>query len=796
MSDKSITNNLLIPYLKDNKWGFCDYNKNIVIQNSFDDVNFFTKYDLAVVECDKKEFIINKKGLGISKSYDYISIKNDKIAIIKEQNKYSVINLNGKQLLAWYDRIETKENINLLFSYINDECFIFDFNGNPLLEFNFQEIFRKYYQSIPYFSITFKNKLTYYITEYNSELFINNNETKIIELCNNIYRCVKKIRLKENSNKENVEFIELFITVYKDAAERIFNDDNLILNQEKLSEQVINDTLSIIKINKYLTFLPQEDNIRLDARELVLNYEIEEYTTIDFDYDEDTNVFRNKNINHTKYKYRLLGQDTDTYFNQHTNRFSYKNNFYMYAGDMFIEDEFEYSNSGHLIDTQKLTGFISKVGKQITPYIFTEILEFRNGGKVAIAKNKNGVYVINSNKEIHEKINYNMKFEGLEFGYIYIKIGDYHGVMDTNMCLIIPIKYHSIINYNSQTKTFLVELNNTRFYISIDGNQFTDKEIQRKIISDKEDTKHFYKSLSLTYIKQINMYVITDDKEHQQSSLFEEINPLINNRAIVKFNGKYGLINELGELITQCKYDRFEDFKDNIAEVYIHSKKLYVDINGIEYKSSFPYSTTFENKLTPYSEDNKWGFIDENENLSIPCYYDSVEEFDDYELSVVTFMTKKCLIDKKGTQKTSWYKSIQRIEKNIYVVESGEGFWIIKGNEDRRLTKEIRSSIKLTKVENNWYIINSSGCLNHNYEEKISGLYNKIEYYNEKLFKVYKNKNWGFVNHENILCWEYIEPPKEEEDDDDDYIPYDNSNEITARDAFDDDEQYEDWLNR
>lgn len=791
MNDESMNNNLLIPFLKDNKWGFSDINRNLVIQNRFDDANFFTKYNLAIVENNKKKFIIDKKGLSISKSYDYISIINDKIAIIREQNKYSVINLNGKQLLAWYDNIETKQNINLLFAYINNDCFIFDFYGNNILEFNFQEIISEYYNSNPYFKITLKNKLTYYITEYNSEIFISDNQKhiyKLLEFINYIYKVNYEHNiLKNNTHKELNQIDKLFLEAYQESASLSYSKNNLSNNKD-------NDIILIIQISSYLIFSPNEDKLKIDTRELFQEYDEEEYEIDITRYDSGYNSFRRLKSRISKRKYKLRLTESDSYFNIPTWSSSYNINFDMYAGAMIIQGEDEYDEDHNLLNMPKLTGFINKNGKQITPYIFTEILAFRNEGTVAIAKNKNGVYVINSTTHLHEKINYNITYKDIESEFIFVKIGDFHGVIDINMCLIIPIKYNAIINYNAETKTFLVELNNTRFYISINGNQFTDKEIQRKIISDKEDTKHFNKSLSVVYVKQINMYAIIDDNEHQQSSLFEEINPLINNRAIVKFNGKYGLINELGELITQCKYDRFEDFKDNIAEVYIHSKKLYVDINGIEYKSSLSYSTAFENKLIPYSEDNKWGFVDENENLSIPCYYDSVEEFDDNELSVVTFMTKKCLIDKKGTQKTSWYKSIQRIEKNIYVVESGEGFWIIKGNEDRRLTKVIRSSIKLTKVENNWYIINSSGCLNPNYEEKISGFYNKIEYYNEKLFKVYKNKNWGFVNHENILCWEYIEPPKEE--DDDDYIPYDNSNEITARDAFDDDEQYEDWLNR
>lgn len=795
MSNEIMSDNLLIPYLKDGKWGFCDRNKKLIIQNRFDNVNLFTKHNVAIVEYNKKKFIIDKKGVSISKLYDYISIINEKIAIINEHNKLSAINLNGKQILAWYDRIGTRENIDLLFCYINESCFIFDFNGISISNLNVKDINYINTKSNKYFNITLANNLLFYVTKYNNELFISNNEDIIIELSENISN-LRPINFYAK-NMEAERRINRTLNYSKTTnIDNIFTKFNLFKKQDN-QETIKNDISLITKLCEYLTFSTHIESKLKTSNDLVYELEIEEHTSKAFDYDENLKETIHWKKIYTKQKLRLLGQQVDSHFNIAKHGYTYNHNFSMYAAEMLIEGEYQYNDYGEIINKQTLIGFINNQGKQITPYIFYKIQSFNNEKNIAIAENKDGAYIITPNSIPHKKINNEITLIRLVREYIIIRIGNFYGVIDIYFNLITPLIYDLIIDFHTETETFIVELNQIRLHVNIDGEQFTDKAIQRKIINNTEYTNKFNETLLITYLEQIKMYVITDSNNNQLSSLFEDIQPLrFSKLAKVKFNGKFGLINESGKLIVQCKYDKLVELNENITEAYILNRKVYIDINGKEYTSKTIPNDSTEFKLTQYSLDNKWGFIDNSENVIVPCYYEYVEEFDDNELSIVTFMSRKCLIDKNGVQRTSWYKSIERLDRNIYIVESGHGFWIIKGYEDKRLTVKPYSSINLIKTENNWYIINSRGCLNTNYEQKIGCIYSKIEYFNEKLFKVYKNKNWGYVNHEGIVCWEYIEPITDINDDDYDYQEHNNSNEISARDAFDDDEQYEDWLNQ
>ncbi|MCX7941379.1 MAG: WG repeat-containing protein [Endomicrobia bacterium] len=52
----------LIPYCKENKWGYCDKNGNIVIDCKYDYADYFSEEDLARVELGGKLGYIDKSG--------------------------------------------------------------------------------------------------------------------------------------------------------------------------------------------------------------------------------------------------------------------------------------------------------------------------------------------------------------------------------------------------------------------------------------------------------------------------------------------------------------------------------------------------------------------------------------------------------------------------------------------------------------------------------------------------------------------------------------------------------------
>lgn len=118
-----LQNTYLIPYRKNDRWGFCDNNKNIFIEPKYSRVHRF-KEDLAAVERNKQWGFIDKKGNEI------ILIKYDEVeeyfkngfVIVKLDGKYGLFNKAGQEIIPIkYDKIDY---------YITNDFFGVRLNGN------------------------------------------------------------------------------------------------------------------------------------------------------------------------------------------------------------------------------------------------------------------------------------------------------------------------------------------------------------------------------------------------------------------------------------------------------------------------------------------------------------------------------------------------------------------------------------------------------------------------------------------------------------------------------------------
>ena len=89
----------LIPYRKGDKWGYCDWNKKIVIPVQYDDVWLFSE-GLAAVKVNNKWCFIDKKGnMVIPAVYDSVWDFSDGLALIKLNNKYGFIDTKGNMVI-------------------------------------------------------------------------------------------------------------------------------------------------------------------------------------------------------------------------------------------------------------------------------------------------------------------------------------------------------------------------------------------------------------------------------------------------------------------------------------------------------------------------------------------------------------------------------------------------------------------------------------------------------------------------------------------------------------------------
>lgn len=110
-------NQLMIPYVKNSKWGFSDVNKKILITPQYDSVSFFEnriinqkKIAIAPVYLNNRVGIIDSQNKSII-PIKYLHIEkidnSDLFIALNEQNKYGIINFTTAVLPFEYDEIRS-----------------------------------------------------------------------------------------------------------------------------------------------------------------------------------------------------------------------------------------------------------------------------------------------------------------------------------------------------------------------------------------------------------------------------------------------------------------------------------------------------------------------------------------------------------------------------------------------------------------------------------------------------------------------------------------------------------------
>lgn len=161
----------LIPFNKGDKWGFCDWNKMLIIENKYDKVRPFSE-GYAAVSLDKESnkwgFIDQKGNLVTRCIYDTASPFSNGYSMVSINNEFFLINTNGVRLFP-----KGKYLFEGLFSngigyvgksikkYHTDDCYSYDdyyyveilfvdTQGNELENFRFTDVLYKPKEMIPF----------------------------------------------------------------------------------------------------------------------------------------------------------------------------------------------------------------------------------------------------------------------------------------------------------------------------------------------------------------------------------------------------------------------------------------------------------------------------------------------------------------------------------------------------------------------------------------------------------------------------------------------------------------------
>ncbi|MFH0895215.1 MAG: WG repeat-containing protein [Bacteroidota bacterium] len=170
--------------------------------------------------------------------------------------------------------------------------------------------------------------------------------------------------------------------------------------------------------------------------------------------------------------------------------------------------------------------------------------------------------------------------------------------------------------------------------------------------------------------------------------LYEGLNPYsIKGRVIYTEKGKNGILDTLGNRITEPIFDQIGWLNDGMARASKNKLFGMIDANGKEV-IPFQYDQIgdkFYNGLLMFQQNGKWGFLDLDGNVVIPEGFDEVRNFE-MKITGAKKDKKMGFIDRKGKTEVqfiydfighTWYK-----DGTVTVRRNGKiGFVNEKGNE-------------------------------------------------------------------------------------------------------------------
>lgn len=124
-----------------------------------------------------------------------------------------------------------------------------------------------------------------------------------------------------------------------------------------------------------------------------------------------------------------------------------------------------------------------------------------------------------------------------------------------------------------------------------------------------------------------------------------------NGLAPVLANGKWGFVNDKGEEVIPCIYDTSLGFlfNHNLASVMLNGKYGFIDKTGKEIiPCVYDYTFNFRRGLTKVNFEGKWGLLDIEGKEVAPCIYDSISYHNDKEIGLAILDRKSGFIDIKN----------------------------------------------------------------------------------------------------------------------------------------------------
>ena len=163
---------------------------------------------------------------------------------------------------------------------------------------------------------------------------------------------------------------------------------------------------------------------------------------------------------------------------------------------------------------------------------------------------------------------------------------------------------------------------------------------------------------------------------------FTAAKPLYRNRhALVLQKGKWGVIDRTGTFIIEPRFDEVEQIAES-RNIRVRESRLW-GLLGEDLSILAPPLWDEVGDLhqgaIPVKRDGKWGYVNKEGDLVIPCQWDDAWRFSQAGLAIVTLDGKRGFIDRTGrvVVPTIWDGAIMHSPEGVGAVRRGQGWALV-----------------------------------------------------------------------------------------------------------------------
>lgn len=298
---------------------------------------------------------------------------------------------------------------------------------------------------------------------------------------------------------------------------------------------------------------------------------------------------------------------------------------------------------------------------------------------------------------------------------IPVEINDRVGFVDTSGKIRIKPTYDEVSDFTEGLS--IVHKGDSIFYVN--------KENENTIGRIFTDALPFHNGLAP--VKVNDKWFLIDRLGEIKSEAFDEINEMSEDLYIVKQNKFYCAIDEYGQKIQPCKFDKLGDFKNGCAYYQSENKFGFVTKTGYVHKPEFEWISDFTpNKIGVFKIHNKFGLVLATGKILLEAKYDLIQSLPD-NLYVLVL-------------------------NNMYGYYSGNGCFLTELNYDYEKERSVNSYakapyLKLVRKPSSPARPRSEALMDLNGKLVIDfNAYQEIGLPSNGLIRIKKNNKFGYVD--------------------------------------------------